>query len=229
MIYIYQPCVDTRCSLEDLPIDWMKMMIMMMIRRDWSHGRYLLWFAVYGNWWTDALCINTLCVIRKPQKWMCNVVESRKLILMNHDTTKVTKIFCCAKGKRAIDPISLTKCFEIFFSGSKCINDQGKTQNSESVLQAKGKIRWGTNGEYQASSAYHNLVWFMTLSTSAKTSGAAESWPRVIKILQNFWLTLVSIYKEFFFFDEVFITYALKMVDTKNTQKTETHFVTWSY
>ena len=47
--------------------------------------------------------------------------------------------------------------------------------------------------EYQANSASHCVMWFVTFTISAKISGATELYLSLAKILQNFWFTQVKL------------------------------------
>ena len=83
--------------------------------------------------------------------WLYNAAEANKNI-------------CCAKYDGAVDHILVTRWLKKFLSDCKNLNDQTRSVRPKGIEDTRLVVALEV---YQASSASHNSVWFVSFTTLA--------------------------------------------------------------
>ena len=82
-----------------------------------------------------------------------------------------TKTFVAQKGKGAVDKNTIIRWFKKFCSDCKNLDDQVWSGRPKTGFWGWAPSHRGIPREYQASLESHSPVWFLSFTTSAKTSG----------------------------------------------------------
>ena len=104
---------------------------------------------------------------------------------MDLDAVEATKRICCAKGEDTVDHSRATRGLKKFY---KNFDNQAKSETVDSDILPQNpqkQIQWE---KHPVSGVFHSLVWFITFTTSAKTSGIAGlclTLPKYCKIFDS--------------------------------------------